>query len=213
MTRRSDTVRSAQVPAPRPPAGQSPVVEVLRRPLAPEQVDPRQGVRAHQAAPCRESVLVLPSPIPNPTGATPTPTPSPTPSTSAPFPTSVAFKSADPSPIIRAEAIGGAVNGRLYVFGGFNDQGSPDTSIPHSCERRLRPDGAQRQAAAPAGATCRTVSPTPRALVIGNPIWFVGGYQGNHPGPGETSRSGSTTRPPNLGQRPRPPRAAPGRRR
>src|SRR4051794_28172511 len=133
MTRRSDTGRLNQVPAPRPPItggrpgpGRAPVIESLEdRVLMRKPVHAKMfGLVAMGAVPW-QSVLALPSPLP-----TPTPTRTPPPSTSAPFPTSISFRTADPSPIVRAEAVGGAVNGKLYVFGGVHGEGSQDTAIP-----------------------------------------------------------------------------------
>src|SRR5690242_20896347 len=129
MTRRPDTVRSTQVPATRSAAGRAPVVlEALEdRLLMSKSLHAKAFGHWEAGAVPWQDVLVLPSPLPAPIG---TPTRTPTPSPSAPFPASVSFATADPSPIIRAEAIGGAVNGKLYVFGGFNGEGSQDTSIP-----------------------------------------------------------------------------------
>src|SRR3954470_14253348 len=188
MTRRSDTGRSTQVPAARPPtggrapAGRAPMVEPLEeRVLLSKAVHVKQfGYRAVGAVPW-QGVVALPPPLPSPT-----PTRTPPTSTSAPFPTSITFRTADPSPIIRAEAVGGAVNGKLYVFGGVNDQGSQDTSIP------LQTRSDVFDPTAPAGKQWRRLKDMPygfthaEGLVIGKEIWFVGGYQGDHPGPGET---------------------------
>lgn len=182
MTRRSETVRSIRVSAARRSGSCVPLVEALEdRLLMSKSLHAKVFGRIEAGAVPWQNVLVLPSPIPTPIG-----TPTPTPSKSEPFPTSVTFKSADPSPIIRAEAIGGAVNGKLYVLGGFNNQGSPDTSIP----LQVRSD--VFDPAAPAGQQWRRLRDMPygfthaQGLVVGNQIWFVGGYQGNHPGPGET---------------------------
>ncbi len=98
-----------------------------------------------------------------------------------PFPTSITWSNGAPSPIIRAEAVGGSVNGILYVFGGFNDQGSDTTSIPlqHECD-----------AYNPATNTWTRLQDFPepfthsQEVIVGSNIWFVGGYLGNHPGPG-----------------------------
>jgi len=189
MTRRTDSGRLTQVPASRPPItggrprpGRAPVIESLEdRVLMRKPVHAKMFGFIDRGAVPWQSVLALPSPLP-----TPTPTRTPPPSTSAPFPASVTFRTADPSPIVRAEAVGGAVNGKLYVFGGFNGEGSQDTTIP------LQKRSDVFDPTAPAGKQWRRLKDMPfgfthaEGLVVGNQIWFVGGYQGDHPGPGET---------------------------
>jgi N-acetylneuraminic acid mutarotase len=99
------------------------------------------------------------------------------------FPTSITWTTGASSPIVRAEAVGGMVNGILYVFGGFNNEGSDTTSIPLQSEC---------DSYNPATNTwTRLVSfPEPfthsQEVIVGTNIWFCGGYIGNHPGPGTT---------------------------
>ena len=140
------------------------------------------GLIASGAVPWITARLTPLPPTPTPTPA-PTPTPVGTPPTDieTSFPTKVSFKSAAPSPVVRAEAVGGAVNGKLYVFGGFNNQGSEFTSIPlqHRCD-----------VYDPATNTWKRLRDFPEPfthseeVIVGGDIWFVAGYVGNHPGPG-----------------------------
>jgi N-acetylneuraminic acid mutarotase len=125
-----------------------------------------------------------PTPTPTPTPIpTPTPTPTPTPAPTSGFPTQISWKTGAPSPIVRAEALGGPVGGKLYVFGGFNNQGSASTSIP----LQSRCDYYD-----PATNTWHRLRDYPEPfthseeVIVGTDIWFVGGYVGNHPGPGTT---------------------------
>ena len=75
------------------------------------------------------------------------------------------------------------VNGIVYVFGGFNDEGSDNTSIPLQSEC---------DAYDPATNTWTRLQDFPEPfthseeVVVGTNIWFIGGYIGNHPGPGTT---------------------------
>jgi hypothetical protein len=102
---------------------------------------------------------------------------------SSDFPSSISWANGAPSPIVRAEAVGGMVNGKLYVMGGFNDEGSDTTFIPLQSRCDVYD---------PATNTWKKITSFPepfthsQEVVVGNDIWFVGGYVGNHPGPGTT---------------------------
>jgi N-acetylneuraminic acid mutarotase len=99
------------------------------------------------------------------------------------FPTAISWTNGAPSPIVRAEAVGGMVNGILYVFGGFNNEGSDTTTIPLQSEC---------DSYNPATNTWTRLQDFPepfthaQEVIVGTDIWFVGGYIGNHPGPGTT---------------------------
>ncbi|QOV87926.1 Kelch repeat-containing protein [Humisphaera borealis] len=99
--------------------------------------------------------------------------------------TSVRWQTATPNPLARAEAIGNVINGKLYVMGGFNGKvaGTADNYI--AVKRGDVYDPAtnrwSRIADMPEAFTHAT------GVVVGDQLWFVGGYAGNHPGPGTTS--------------------------
>jgi N-acetylneuraminic acid mutarotase len=95
----------------------------------------------------------------------------------------ISWKSGAPSPVVRAEAVGAAVGGKLYIFGGFDNEGSEFTSIPLQSRCDVYD---------PAKNTWTRLADFPEpfthseGVVVGTDIWFVGGYVGNHPGPGTT---------------------------
>ncbi len=97
---------------------------------------------------------------------------------------SIIWSPTAPSPVTRAEAIGAAVGGKVYVFGGFENRGSQNTRIP----LRARSDVYD-----PATNTWKQLKDMPEPFshaegaVDGDTIWFVGGYVGDHPGPGTTA--------------------------
>ena len=99
------------------------------------------------------------------------------------FPSYVTWANGAASPIVRAEAVGSAVNGKLYVFGGFDNEGSDTTSIPLSARCDVYDPSLNLW-------TQLANFPEPfthsQGVVVGTSIWFVGGYLGNHPGPGTT---------------------------
>jgi N-acetylneuraminic acid mutarotase len=99
------------------------------------------------------------------------------------FPTNISWTTGQSSPIVRAEAVGSMVNGILYVFGGFDNEGSDTTTIPLQSE-------CDSYNPATNTWTRLTSFPEPfthsQGVVVGDDIWFVGGYIGNHPGPGTT---------------------------
>jgi N-acetylneuraminic acid mutarotase len=84
-----------------------------------------------------------------------------------------------PSPIVRAEGLGAFVNGILYAFGGFANQGSEATTIPLQTEC---------DSYNPATDTWTRLSTFPEpfqdapGVVVGDDIWFMGGFIGNYPG-------------------------------
>jgi N-acetylneuraminic acid mutarotase len=84
------------------------------------------------------------------------------------------------APVARAEAVGAAVGGQLYVFGGIDGRGAnyrfPVTSRAHAYDPAT--DSWRRVANLPEPFT-HTV-----ATVDGTTVWFVGGFVGNTPGPG-----------------------------
>lgn len=85
-----------------------------------------------------------------------------------------------PNPVSRAEAVGNVVNGKLYVMGGFNGKvaGTVDEYIAIKRGDVYNPATNRwtRIADMPEAFTHAT------GVVVGNQIWFVGGYGGNHPG-------------------------------
>ena len=103
--------------------------------------------------------------------------------TTTAFPTSISWTTGANSPVVRAEAVGAAVNGKLYVFGGFDNEGSPYTSIPLQSRCDVYD---------PATNTWTRLADFPEPFshsgpaIVGTDLWFVGGYVGDHPGPGTT---------------------------
>ena len=95
-------------------------------------------------------------------------------------PSSVSWKTMAPSPIGRAESVGVAANGKLYVMGGFYLQGSAIKAY------------ARCDVFDPAANTWTRIADMPEPFTHasgtfdGRSIWFVGGYVGNHPGGGTT---------------------------
>lgn len=89
---------------------------------------------------------------------------------------SITWKTGAPSPITRAEAARGVVNGKVYVFGGYYNADIQATKRTDVYD--------------PATNTWRRLADMPVAIthqgmvVEGTTVWLVGGYVGNHPGPG-----------------------------
>jgi N-acetylneuraminic acid mutarotase len=105
----------------------------------------------------------------------------------APTATVTNWRTVAPSPVSRAEAVGGVVNGKLYVLGGLDGvirdgHTSHDHyfSTPRSDVYDPATNRWTRLANMPEAFTHAS------GVVVGNTIWFVGGYRGNHPGPGYT---------------------------
>lgn len=100
---------------------------------------------------------------------------------SSSFPTSVRWTTVTPNPLARAEAVGNVVNGKLYVIGGFNGR------VPNTRDTYIA--RARGDAYDPATNQWSRIANMPEAfthatgVVVGDQIWFVGGYVGNHPGP------------------------------
>jgi N-acetylneuraminic acid mutarotase len=97
---------------------------------------------------------------------------------SAPSGTTIDWQTVAPSPIKRAEALGGVVNGKLYVLGGlFSSNGKILATT--RCD-----------VYDPATNTWKQLKNAPEKLthagtvIVGDTIWLVGGYVGDHPGPG-----------------------------
>ena len=97
------------------------------------------------------------------------------------FPAVTAWDAA-PSPIARAEAVGLAVDGKLYVFGGIDGPGQ----LYHF------PITGRSDVYDPATDTWRRYADEPEpfthcdAVADGHTIWFPGIYVGDTPGPGST---------------------------
>ncbi len=86
----------------------------------------------------------------------------------------LAWKTVAPSPFARVEAPSVAVNGKLYLFGGFTSElkASPEVDIYDPAT-----DVWTRLKDMPTGVT--HLNPE----IDGNTIWFAGGFKGKHPGP------------------------------
>lgn len=110
--------------------------------------------------------------------------PPPPPPPSGNFPTVVTWTTIANSPIPRAEAVGTVVNNKLYVMGGFFGivKGTKDHYIAQArCDAYDLANGKwTRLANMPEPFTHST------AVVVGDTLWFAGGYVGNHEGPGTT---------------------------
>jgi N-acetylneuraminic acid mutarotase len=90
----------------------------------------------------------------------------------------ITWKAGASSPITRAEAARAVVNNRMYVFGGYYNakiQATPRCDVYD-----------------PATNTWKRIADMPVAIthqgmvVDGTTVWLVGGYVGDHPGPGTT---------------------------
>lgn len=114
-----------------------------------------------------------------PVVSTPTPTPTPVPPVDG-FPIVTAWRDGAPSPIARAESVGLAVDGKLYVFGGIDGPGQ----LYHF------PITGRSDAYDPATDTWTQLADMPEpfthcdAAADGHTIWFAGIYVGDTPGPG-----------------------------
>ena len=90
----------------------------------------------------------------------------------------ITWKSGATSPITRAEAARAVVNNRMYVFGGYYNANIQAT---RRCD-----------VYDPATNTWKRIADMPVAIthqgmvVDGTTVWLVGGYVGDHPGPGTT---------------------------
>jgi N-acetylneuraminic acid mutarotase len=90
----------------------------------------------------------------------------------------ITWKNGAASPVTRAEAARAVVNSRMYVFGGYYNA---DIQATRRCD-----------VYDPALNTWKRIADMPVALthqgmvVDGTTVWLVGGYVGDHPGPGST---------------------------
>lgn len=106
----------------------------------------------------------------------------PDPGNPAAGPTVTNWRPGRAAPIKRAEAVGTAVGGKLYVFGGINATGS----------NYAYPVTARTDVYDPAADTWTRLRDMPEAFthtnatVDGTTLWFVGSYLGRTPGPGTT---------------------------
>ncbi|WP_052351645.1 NPCBM/NEW2 domain-containing protein [Deinococcus pimensis] len=104
----------------------------------------------------------------------------PPPSSPPSAPSVLSWSNAPSAPINRFEAQGAAVNGRLYVLGGFDRMPSTDY-IPRVTARSDALD--------PATGTWERLADMPEAVthagtaVDGGVVWLAGGFVGDHPGP------------------------------
>jgi N-acetylneuraminic acid mutarotase len=91
----------------------------------------------------------------------------------------ITWKTVASSPIDRAESLGGVINDKLYVFGGLQADG--EGSIPALTRSDVydpKTNKWTRIADMPEKVTHAGT------VIVGNTFWFVGGYFGDHPGPG-----------------------------
>ncbi|MGB7156919.1 MAG: kelch repeat-containing protein [Tepidisphaeraceae bacterium] len=94
------------------------------------------------------------------------------------FPTDIAWKAVAPSPVERAEALGGVYNDKLYVFGGLFTPPGQILGMTRSDVYNPATNKWTRLADMPEKVTHAGV------VRVGDVFWFVGGYVGDHPGPG-----------------------------
>jgi len=96
---------------------------------------------------------------------------------SAPTGTTISWQEVAPSPIKRAEALGGVVNGKLYVMGGLFSQSGKILATTRA------------DVYDPATNIWTRIKDMPEKLthagqvIVGDTIWLIGGYVGDHPGP------------------------------
>jgi N-acetylneuraminic acid mutarotase len=91
----------------------------------------------------------------------------------------ITWKAVASSPIDRAEALGGVINDKLYVFGGLYSDGD-DNILATTRSDVYDPTTNKwtRIADVPEKVTHAGT------VIVGDTFWFIGGYFGNHPGPG-----------------------------
>ena len=95
----------------------------------------------------------------------------------------IQWQTAASSPVVRAESLGGVIDGKLYVFGGF--QNGPNNSII----ALMRSDVYD-----PTTNTWTRIADEPEAMTHagvvadGTTFWFIAPYVGDSPGPGSTAR-------------------------
>ncbi|MBA3471521.1 MAG: hypothetical protein H0T53_17945, partial [Herpetosiphonaceae bacterium] len=122
----------------------------------------------HRADPTLSGIEIIPLEV-LPT-STPTPTPLPGGGTSL-----FQWRSAAKAPIKRFEALGAALNGKLYVIGGFINDAAQTSNVVEAYD--LASNTWQRLADMP-----EAISHAP-VIVDGSTIYVLGGYVGDNPGP------------------------------
>jgi N-acetylneuraminic acid mutarotase len=93
----------------------------------------------------------------------------------------ITWKTVAPSPVVRAEALGGIVNGKVYLFGGL----FADTDGHILARTRGDVYDVASNTWTQLGDEPEPVTHAGTAI-DGNIIWFVGGYVGDHPAPPTT---------------------------
>jgi N-acetylneuraminic acid mutarotase len=95
----------------------------------------------------------------------------------APQGTTITWQTVAPSPVKRAESNGAVVNGKLYVFGGLYLEGDRILAMKRSDVYDPATNKWTRIADCPDKVTHSGI------VVVGDTIWLIGGYFGDHPGP------------------------------
>ena len=96
---------------------------------------------------------------------------------STPTGTTVNWTKVAPSPVKRAESNGAVVNGKLYVLGGLYVQDGKILAMTRSDVYDPATNKWTRIADCPDKVTHSGI------VVVGDTIWLIGGYFGDHPGP------------------------------
>lgn len=97
---------------------------------------------------------------------------------SAPTGTTISWDAVAPSPINRAESNGAVVNGKLYVLGGLYVDDGEILATTRSDVYDPATNTWSRIEDCPDKVTHSGI------VVVGDTIWLIGGYFGDHPGPG-----------------------------
>ncbi len=92
--------------------------------------------------------------------------------------TTINWQTVAPNPVARAEAQGAVVNGKLYVLGGlYNGGGGKILATTRSDVYNPATNTWKRLADCPVKVSHSGI------VTVGNTIWLIGGYFGDHPGP------------------------------